>query len=337
MKKATTVYQSLTKIFNIQSLKKFSSYILRGRRKSMSLNPDELRGEEREDYPEVGEVEREVQDMSVMLTVTDGEGRSLPEGCLTVPNIARLFQERTAHLPYDVSIINSRHALVDFEKGVPILEVSREIHGATSWGELPVCIGCVVSGKASLLNIVQEEELRQQQKEEVRTNLSEIKREQEEYQQQFVDVVQAMRDEIQALKKKETVVPFPGAPLGTTADLNGKVVFKITKAPELPKFSGADPVPREEGSFEQWYFQVKGSQGQHTADAIRSGIVNSVRGEARDLVEYVGFDAPIESILSRLEHRFRKAKSTDRLQHDFFQLGQEKSEGVQQYAGRLEN
>ena len=107
---------------------------------------------------------------------------------------------------------------MDFEKGVPIVEVSREIHGTTSWGELPVHIGCVVSGKASLLNIVQEEELRQQQREEVKTNLSEMKREQEEYQQQFVDVVQAMRDEIQALKKKETVVPFPGAPLGTTAD-----------------------------------------------------------------------------------------------------------------------
>ena len=85
------------------------------------------------------------------------------------------------------------------------------------------------------------------------------------------------------------------------------------------------------------FFQVKGLQSQHTADTIRSGIVNSVRGEARDLVEYVGFDAPIETILSRLEHRFRKAKSTDRFQHDFFQLGQEKSEGVQQYAGRLEN
>ena len=54
----------------------------------MSLNPDELRGVEGEDFHEVGEVGREVQDMSVMLTVTDGEGRSLPEGYLTVPNIA---------------------------------------------------------------------------------------------------------------------------------------------------------------------------------------------------------------------------------------------------------
>ena len=47
----------------------------------------------------------------------------------------------------------------------------------------------------------------------------------------------------------------------------------------------------------------------------------------RDLVEYVGFDAPISTILDRLEHRFRKSKWTDRLQHDFFQLAQEKRGG----------
>ena len=116
-----------------------------------------------------------------------------------------------------------------------------------------------------------------------------------------------------------------------------RVMYKIIKAPELPKFSGIEPTPREEGSFEQWYFQVNRSQSQHTEDAIRSGIINSMRGEARDLVEYVGFDAPIETILDRLEHQFRKSKSTDLLQHDFFQLAQEKSEGVQQYAGRLDN
>ena len=46
---------------------------------------------------------------------------------------------------------------------------------------------------------------------------------------------------------------------------------------------------------------------------------------------------PIETILDRLKHQFRKTKSTDRLQHNFFQLAQEKSEGIQQYTGRLEN
>ena len=70
---------------------------------------------------------------------------------------------------------------------------------------------------------------------------------------------------------------------------------------------------------------------------MRSGIINSVRGEPRDLVEYVGFSAPLDTILKRLEERFRKTRSTDRLQYEFFQLGQEKSEGVQQYVGQLEN
>ena len=70
---------------------------------------------------------------------------------------------------------------------------------------------------------------------------------------------------------------------------------------------------------------------------IRSGIINSVRGEARDLVEYIGFAAPLDTILDKLEERFQKARSTDRLQYEFFQLGQDKGEGVQQYAGWLEN
>ena len=43
----------------------------------MSKASDESRGAEGEDYHELGEVGREVQDMSVMLTITDGE-----EGCI---------------------------------------------------------------------------------------------------------------------------------------------------------------------------------------------------------------------------------------------------------------
>ena len=69
-----------------------------------------------------------------------------------------------------------------------------------------------MSGKASLLNIVQEEELRRQQKEEVKANFSEMKKEQEQYQQQFVEVVQVLQDKIQELKKKgeERIVPLLG-------------------------------------------------------------------------------------------------------------------------------
>ena len=139
-----------------------------------------------------------------------------------------------------------------------------------------------------------------------------MQREQESYQSQLTEVVQGLHEKIKLMEKnsKEGVIPTTSAPYGMAPRLDekGNVVYKLSKAPDLPNFSGTEPVPREEGSFEQWIFQVKGSQAQHTEDAIRSGIINSVRGEARDLVEYVGFGAPLGTILERLEHHFRKTR-----------------------------
>ena len=70
---------------------------------------------------ERGVEEENFHDMSLMVTITNLEEESLPEGCLTIHNVARLCQEKTTHLPYEVSILNDRHALIDFEKGYPFL------------------------------------------------------------------------------------------------------------------------------------------------------------------------------------------------------------------------
>ena len=279
--------------------------------------------------------------MSILLTVTGRHKNVLPVGCMTAANLAHLIQEKTGVLPYQILILSDREALIEFEQGSPVVEISQIMVGAGKWGELEVEIGCVMSGRASLLNMHREKEYRKAQQEEVQNQVQSIKREQESYWSQLAEVVQGLHEKIKVMEKnsREGVAPTTSVPYGMAPrmDEKGNVVYKISKAPDLPNFSGTEPVPREEGSFEQWIFQVRGSQTQHTEDAIRSGIINSVRGEARDLVEYVGFGAPLGTILERLEHRFRKTRSTDRLQYEFFQLGQERTEGVQQYAGRLEN
>ena len=92
---------------------------MKGRRQNTSKGKVVDKGMEGEDFHDVEGKECVVQDMSLMVTITDLEGEALPEGCLTVHNIARPCQERTAHLPYEVSILNDRHALIDFEKGIP--------------------------------------------------------------------------------------------------------------------------------------------------------------------------------------------------------------------------
>ena len=61
-----------------------------------------------------------------------------------------------------------------------------------------------------------------------------------------------LQGKIQELEKKgwKKVIPAFQGPAKTYTDEKGRVLYKIAKAPELPKFSGVEPTPREEGSFE---------------------------------------------------------------------------------------
>ena len=50
------------------------------------------------------------------------------------------------------------------------------------------------------------------------------------------------------------------APQSVTSVMGSHVSTKINKPPVLPHFLGVDPVPKDEGSYEQWMFQVVGAQ-----------------------------------------------------------------------------
>ena len=77
-------------------------------------------------------------------------------------------------------------------------------------------------------------------------------------------------------------------------------------------------------------------RSSYPEQAVRSAIITSVRGEASELVGFVGFSAPLPEILRAIEKQFGKLATTDRLQQDFYHLQQDKGERVQHFAGRLE-
>ena len=119
--------------------------------------------------------------LSMMISITDPTGGVMPPGCMTVTNIARLLQEQTGILPCQVSILGDRDVLVEFERGAPVIEVSRGLHGVGSWGELDSEIGCVMSGKMSLMNMFHEKNERAKQKKDFQKQVRNIKVEQEDY------------------------------------------------------------------------------------------------------------------------------------------------------------
>ena len=119
-------------------------------------------------------------------------------------------------------------------------------------------------------------------------------------------------------------------------DNSGSPRTRVFKQLTLPRFSGALPVPKGEGSYDQYMFQLKGFHATYTDDAIKSGMIGSITDDARDYLDFIGFDKELPVLISTLEEWYGKGETTDKIQQEFYQLTQDRNEQVQQFAGRLE-
>ena len=105
------------------------------------------------------------------------------------------------------------------------------------------------------------------------------------------------------------------------------------KLPPLPKFSGSLPVPKGEGSFEQFMFQIRQFKGLYTEEVMKNGIVGAVTEGVQDYLDVIGFENDLATIIDALDMRYGKGQSTDRIQQEFYQLSQEQGETIQQFTG----
>ena len=63
-----------------------------------------------------------------------------------------------------------------------------------------------------------------------------------------------------------------------------KQLHKMSKSPDLPKFSGEVPTLKGNTEFANWIFQIKLLQKTYTDDVIRNAVVSHVRGIANMVV-----------------------------------------------------
>ena len=113
-------------------------------------------------------------------------------------------------------------------------------------------------------------------------------------------------------------------------------VSKLSAPPNLPIFSGQEPVPSMEGSIDQWLFQVEGALATHTKEVVRSAVIGSVRGAAHELSEFIGYGEEMGDILRHIKERSGQGPSKAKLQKEFFLMKQRKTESIKQFAGWVE-
>ena len=109
----------------------------------------------------------------------------------------------------------------------------------------------------------------------------------------------------------------------------------MSAPPNLPIFLGQEPVPRTEGSIDQWLFQVEGALATHTEEVARSAVIGSVRGAAHELLEFIDYGKEMGDILKHIKERFGQGPPKAKLQKEFFLMEQRKTESINQFAGRV--
>ena len=76
---------------------------------------------------------------------------------------------------------------------------------------------------------------------------------------------------------------------------------KLSAPPNLPIFSGQEPVSSTEGSIDQWLFQVEGALATHMEEAVKLAVIGSVRGATHELLDFIGYGKEMSVILRHIK------------------------------------
>ena len=103
-------------------------------------------------------------------------------------------------------------------------------------------------------------------------------------------------------------------------------------------FSGTQPTPKHENTFEVWRLEVKSlmSRGCYSDIAIVQAIWKSLRGQARNVLFTLGSSAKAVDILERLESVYGNVASGEAVLQEFYTVHQEEEESVTDWGLRLE-
>ena len=223
-----------------------------------------------------------------------------------------------------VMLMNDTDAVIEFEKGVKITEIAQLLHSIDSWVGYKVEVGCIIATKKQLVKTTMDIEEHRRAARELEQKRQEFE-EQQASRIQIKDLLDKFEEQVKRIEmvnSRSTIGPTlidVVTPQVSDVGLGSPVLQHPSyKLPPLPKFSGALPVLKGEGSFEQFMFQIRGFKGSYTEEAMKNGIVGAVTDGAQDYLDFIGFENDLTTIFDALDMRYGKGQSTDRIQQEFY-------------------
>ena len=260
--------------------------------------------------------------LAIRLRLEKLNGESV-EG-LTEEQLLSFINHQTGAYPLAVTIMDNVHCIIEWPKDTIVVHMSQLLHRVHKWKGTKVRGTCWIAPKESLRDDMLE-------KDEVERQRAQLKREQEEHRESILQMLEQVNSQIQNLNTLQDQMPSTSQCSSTPNSPR-----LVNKPPNLPRFSGIDPTPKDECPFEQWYFQVSAIRTMCSEVAMKTALLSSVVGEAGEYLVFIGLDLDLDDILDKFQRRYGKRSSTDSLLRDYFQIQQLKGERVQGLAHRLE-
>ena len=106
--------------------------------------------------------------------------------------------------------------------------------------------------------------------------------------------------------------------------------------PRINTFSGEAMLGKTEVSFEQWYHEVQCIKDHYQESVVQESIVQSLKGTAADMAQYMGPTASVSEILQKLTVIFSTVASFNVFMQNFYKVTQGNHKKVPSFTTRLE-
>ena len=181
--------------------------------------------------------------------------------------------------------MNDIDSVIEFGKGARMFEVAQQLQALNKWDHYQVEVGVILATKDLLVDIVQERDRVRREAQRVNQFNEQLISEEKLYKANIQDLLTHFEQQIQWIEATSSKIssltgpPSPGSV--ETSKVESETRTKPPfKTPILTKFSGIKPVPKGEGSYEQFKFQIKGYRKMYDDEAIKAGMIGSVTDNA---------------------------------------------------------
>ena len=99
-----------------------------------------------------------VELLLLLLQATQLDGKALPRESFTAKAVGAQVQQITGFRPINIEVVTNRDAILELEPPTWPDEAAQRLHGIREWDGQMVDLGCLLTMRRSIMNVVEERE-----------------------------------------------------------------------------------------------------------------------------------------------------------------------------------